>query len=98
MNNTTSKVNEATIPVLIDSKKLQRARRLIKQDPTSWVWKQYMHMARQAYGVECEPPMPEIGDRNGPFICTYSNKENGEYAFTDDRIARDVKEFIYVAG
>lgn len=85
MDNTTPKAKESITLVLIDIKKLNRAQRLIKDNPTSWPWKLCMHMVKQAYGVECDEPMPEIGDRNGNFICTRVDLETGEYEFLSER-------------
>ncbi|CAI1047021.1 MULTISPECIES: hypothetical protein [Serratia] len=86
MNNTMPKAKESTKPVLVDLKKLQRAQCLIKGNPTSWPWKLCMHMAKQAYGIECDSPMPEVGDRNGNFICTHVDIEQGEYQFLSERV------------
>jgi hypothetical protein len=85
MNNTMPKTKEAITPVLFDRKKLQRAQRLIKDNPTSWPWKLCMYMVKQAYGIECDSPMPEVGDRNGNFICTHVDLETGEYIFLSER-------------
>lgn len=85
MDNTTLNAIEATKPVLVDARKLRKAQRLIKSDTSSWVWKLSMHMVKQAYGIEHKEPLPEIGERNGNFICTYVNEETGEYAFIRDR-------------
>lgn len=85
MNNTMPKTKEAIKPALIDGSKLRKAQRLIKSDTSSWMWKLSMHMVKQAYGIECEEPLPEIGERNGNYVCTYVNVETGEYAFIRDR-------------
>lgn len=85
MNNTMPKTKEAIKPVLIDKSKLRKAQRLIKSDTSSWMWKLGMHMVKQAYGIECEEPLPEIGERNGNYVCAYVNKETGEYVFIRDR-------------
>jgi len=108
MNNSMPNVKEATRPVLIDRNKLSKAQRLIKSDTSSWVWKLSMHMVKQAYGIECKEPLPEIGERNGDYVCTYVNAETGEYAFIRDRsllnhavkVCQQCNEkgFIYVAS
>lgn len=98
MDNTMPKATEAIKPVLVDARKLRKAQRLIKSDTSSWVWKLSMHIAKQAYGIECEEPLPEIGERCGCFICTYSNKETGEYAFTHERRTSKIEGFEYVAS
>lgn len=76
---TTNKSNRL---VLIDRKKMRQAQRILKQFPGSWSWKICMHMAKQAYGVSCKAPLPEIGDLSGNFTCAYINKEKGEYSFS----------------
>lgn len=98
MNHTMPKEKKSTKAVLVDRSKLQRAQQRILQDQTSWVWKQCMHMAKEAYGLQCDPPMPDVGERCGYFICTYSNKETGEYAFTHERRTSKIEGFEYVAS
>lgn len=85
MDNTMTRAKKSTQPVLVDIKQLRKAQRLIKANPSSGPWKLCMHMAKQAYGVVCKPPMPEIGERNGSFICTHVNIETGEYIFLSER-------------
>ncbi|MMZ47309.1 hypothetical protein D3C81_303050 [compost metagenome] len=85
MNHTMPNVNESTKPVLVDRNKLRKAQRLIKANPSSWPWKQCMHMAKQAYGIECEPPMPEIGERWGDFIFTHVDKYTGGCCLLSER-------------
>lgn len=68
---------------LVDPAKLCKAQKTIKQFLCPWNWKLCMHMAKQAYGVSCKAPLPELGDRTGNFICTYVNKEKGEYSFSE---------------
>lgn len=85
MNNTMTKAKKSTRPVLVDINKLRKAQRLVKANPTSWPWKLCIHMVKQAYGIECEEPLPEIGERNGNYVCTYVNATTGEYAFIRDR-------------
>lgn len=85
MKHTMPEEKKSTKAVLVDRSKLQRAQQRIQQDQTSWVWKQCMHMAKQAYGLKSEEPLPEIGERNGNYICTYVNKETGEYVFINER-------------
>lgn len=85
MNNTMPNLKESTKTVLVDRNKLSKAQRLIKSDTSSWMWKLSMHMVKQAYGIECKEPLPEIGERNGNYVCTYVNVETGEYAFIRDR-------------
>lgn len=77
---TTNKPNRL---VLVDREMLRKAQRVIKSAPdNTWYWKLCMRMAKQAYGINCKEPLPELGERNGNYICTYVNKEKGEYSFS----------------
>ncbi|MFV9079405.1 hypothetical protein ABQ397_24290 [Serratia fonticola] len=85
MNNSMPVIKKSIQPVLVDRERLRKALHTIKQDSSSWVWKLCMYEVMQAYGVKCDAPLPEIGDRHGNYICTYVNKETGEYAFIRER-------------
>lgn len=98
MNNTMPNVKKTIKPELIDRNKLRKAQRLIKANYTSWPWKLCMHMAKQAYGIECDSPMPEIGDRNGNVTCTHVDTEKGEYVFLSERALCHREMNGYVIG
>lgn len=107
MNNTMPNVKTSKPITIVNRHLLIDAQRKIKENPQSWPWKLCMHKAKQAYGIECDEPLPEVGDRNGNYICTYVNVEHGEYAFTHQRIVNkrgikqccaDFKGFMYVAS
>ncbi|WP_129543394.1 hypothetical protein [Serratia sp. 1D1416] len=86
MNNTTTNNKTSKSLTLINREDLVDAQRTIKDSPTSWVWKLCMHKVKRAYGIMCKEPVPEIGEKNGNYICCYSDKETGSYAFVHKRI------------
>ncbi|WP_260524095.1 hypothetical protein [Serratia sp. PL7] len=99
MNNNMPSQKKSNRLVLVDREMLRKAQRVIKSDPdNSWYWKLCMRMAKQAYGINCKEPLPELGERNGNYICTYVNKETGDYAFSHYRCANKITEVDYVAS
>ncbi len=85
MNNNMPVIKKSNRLILVDRERLRKALRTVKSNSGSWVWKLCMYEIMQAYGVQCEAPLPEIGDRSGNYVCTYVNKVTGEYAFIRDR-------------
>ncbi len=86
MNNNMPLNKKANRLILVDREMLLKAQRTIKSFPdNTWYWKLCMRMAKQAYGIDCKEPLPELGERNSNYVCAYVNVETGEYAFIRDR-------------
>lgn len=67
----------------IKDKKLRaKAQCCVNLIPGAWGWKLAMHTLKQAYGIFDPAPVPNVGDTNGNYICTYSDHTTGDYIFT----------------
>lgn len=97
MNNNMPSQKKSNRLTLVNREMLRKAQRVIKSDPdNTWYWKLCMRMAKQAYGIDCKEPLPELGERNGNYICTYVDKETGYYAFTHARKTLEINYVEYI--
>ncbi|QBH98440.1 hypothetical protein EKN56_19815 [Limnobaculum zhutongyuii] len=67
--------------MLADKALVKKARFCIKVIPNEWGWRLANHKLKEAYGIFDEPPVPNIGDINGNFVCIYSDPISGDYEF-----------------
>ncbi|HBE9078601.1 hypothetical protein [Serratia fonticola] len=96
MNNSMPQNKKSNRLALVDPAKLRKAQQTIKQFPGSWSWKICMHLAKQAYGIECKAPLPEVGDCIGNFECTYLREDTGDYAFSHKRKSSPINYCEYI--
>ncbi|WP_145525713.1 hypothetical protein [Yersinia rohdei] len=70
---------------LISKRKLLNAQSYARENQSRYGWEVANHLLKQAYGIECEYPMPRLGDTRGNYICTFADVSTGEYRFEHRR-------------
>ncbi len=77
---------------LISKRKLLNAQSYARENQSRYGWEVANHLLKQAYGIECECPLPRLGDARGNYICTFVDISTGEYRFEHSRVIANVRE------
>lgn len=77
---------------LISKRKLLNAQLYAKENQSRYGWEIANCLLKSAYGIECECPMPRLGDTRGNYICTFVDVSTGEYRFEHRRAIANVGE------
>ncbi|HDL7425407.1 TPA: hypothetical protein PXN54_004186 [Yersinia enterocolitica] len=77
---------------LISKRKLLNAQSYARENQSRYGWEVANHLLKQAYGIECEYPLPRLGDARGNYICTFVDVAKGEYLFVHSRAIANVRE------
>ncbi len=94
LNNACGGLNkvETNSITLISKRKLLNAQSYAKENQSRYGWEVANHLLKQAYGINCQCPMPRLGDTRGNYICTFVDIATGEYRFEHRRAIANVRE------
>lgn len=82
---------EADSITLISKRKLLNAQSYARENQSRYGWEVANHLLKQAYGINCQCPMPRLGDTHGNYICTFVDIATGEYRFVHSRAIVNVR-------
>ncbi len=74
---------------LISKRKMLNAQSYARDNQSRYGWEVANHLLKQAYGINCECPMPRLGDARGNYICTFVDISTGEYRFVHRSVITD---------